>query len=124
MAAMPTLISHPSVIEAAGTKPKIIEEYVGRVNSDTSDVSIAKMTSPSGWEEAGQRPEFDEFTVVVKSVLRVEHEDGIVEVSAGQALITHKGEWVRYSTPKPEEAESFAVCLPAFTPSIVHRDSD
>ena len=82
------------------------------------------MTSPSGWEEPGQRPEFDEFTVVVKGVLRVEHEDGIVEVSAGQAIITHKGEWVRYSTPEPEEAEYFAVCLPAFTSSTVHRDGD
>ncbi len=124
IAAMPTLISHPSVIEAAGTRPKIIEEYVGRVNSDTSDVSVAKMTSPSGWEEPGQRPEFDEFTLVVKGVLRVEHEDGIVEVSAGQAIITHKGDWVRYSTPEPEGAEYFAVCLPAFTPSTVHRDGD
>jgi mannose-6-phosphate isomerase-like protein (cupin superfamily) len=124
MAAMPTLISHPSVIEAAGTKPKIIEEFIGCVNSETTAVSVAKMTSPNGWEEPGQRPDFDEFTVVIKGMLRVEHEDGIIEVSAGQAIITHKGEWVRYSTPEPEGAEYFAVCLPAFTPGTVHRDSD
>lgn len=122
MAAMPTLISHPSVIEAAGTKPKIIEEFIGCVNTETTALSVAKMTSPSGWEEPGQRPEFDEFTVVVKGTLRVEHDEGTIEVSAGQAVITHKGEWVRYSTPDPDGAEYFAVCLPAFTPGTVHRD--
>jgi mannose-6-phosphate isomerase-like protein (cupin superfamily) len=121
---MPTLISHPSVIEAAGTKPKIIEEFVGCVNTETPAVSVAKMTSPGGWEEPGQRPEFDEFTVVVSGLLRVEHEDGVMEVGAGQAIITHIGEWVRYSTPEPEGAQYFAVCLPAFTPATVHRDSD
>lgn len=122
MAAMPTLISHPSVIEAAGTKPKIIEEFIGCVNTETTAVSVAKMTSPSGWEEPGQRPEFDEFTVVVKGTLRVEHDEGTIEVSTGQAIITHKGEWVRYSTPDADGAQYFAVCLPAFTPAAVHRD--
>ena len=119
---MPTLISQPSRIEAAGTKPKIIEEFIGRVNSGTDSVSIARMRSPSGWEEPGQRPDFDEFTVVVKGALRVEHEGGVIDVPAGQAIITRKGEWIRYSTPSPEGAEYFAVCLPAFSPTTVHRD--
>ncbi len=119
---MPTLIAHPTRIEAAGNKPKLIDEYIGRVNSETSDLSVAHMRSPGGWEEPGQRPEFDEFTVVVKGVLRVEHEDGALEVEAGQAVIAHKGEWVRYSTPGEEGAEYFAVCLPAFAPATVHRD--
>ena len=119
---MPTLISRPSRIEAAGTKPKIIEEFIGRVNSGTDSVSIARMRSPSGWEEPGQRPDFDEFTVVVKGALRVEHEGGVIDVPAGQAIITRKGEWIRYSTPSPEGAEYFAVCLPAFSPTTVHRD--
>jgi mannose-6-phosphate isomerase-like protein (cupin superfamily) len=122
MAAMPILISQPSRIEDAGTKPKIIEEIIGRVNSATDGVSIAKMRSPSGWEEPGQRPEFDEFTVVVKGSLRVEHKGGLIDVPAGQAVITQKGEWVRYSTPSPEGAEYFAVCLPAFSPATVNRD--
>ena len=122
MAAMPTLISRPCRIEAAGTKPKIIEEFIGRVNSGANSVSVAKMRSPGGWEEPGQRPEFDEFTVVVKGALRVEHEGGVIDVPAGQAIITRKGEWIRYSTPSPEGAEYFAVCLPAFAPSTVHRD--
>lgn len=119
---MPILITEPSRIEAAGTKPKTIDEFVGRVNSATDSVSIARMRSPSGWEEPGQRPDFDEFTVVVRGSLRVEHDGGIIDVAAGQAIITQKGEWVRYSTPSPEGAEYFAVCLPAFTPSTVHRD--
>ena len=119
---MPTLISQPSRIEAAGTKPKIIEEFIGRVNSGTDSVSVARMRSPSGWEEPGQRPDFDEFTVVVKGALRVEHEGGVIDVPAGQAIITRKGEWIRYSTPSPEGAEYFAVCLPAFSPTTVHRD--
>ena len=119
---MPTLIAHPTRVEAAGNKPKLIDEYIGRVNSKTADLSIARMRSPGGWEEPGQRPEFDEFTVVLKGVLRVEHEDGAMEVQEGQAVITHKGEWVRYSTPSEEGAEYFAVCLPAFAPATVHRD--
>ncbi len=119
---MPTLIAQPTRVEAAGNKPKLIDEYIGRVNSKTADLSIARMRSPGGWEEPGQRPEFDEFTVVVKGVLRVEHEDGAMEVRAGQAVIAHKGEWVRYSTPSEEGAEYFAVCLPAFAPTTVHRD--
>lgn len=119
---MPTLIAHPTRIEAAGNKPKLIDEYIGRVNSETDSVSVAHMHSPGGWEEPGQTPEFDEFTVVVKGTLKVEHEDGALEVSAGQAVITHAGEWVRYSTPGEEGAEYFAVCLPAFSPETVNRD--
>ena len=119
---MPVLVRQPSRIEAAGTKPKRIEEYIGRVSSATESVSVAKMSSPGGWEEPGQRPDFDEFTVVVKGSLRVEHEGGVVDVLAGQAVITKRGEWIRYSTPSPEGAEYFAVCLPAFSPDTVHRD--
>lgn len=119
---MPTLIDKPTRIEAAGNKPKLIDEYVGRVNSQTDAVSVAHMRSPDGWVEPGQRPEFDEFTVVVKGMLRVEHEGGSLDVRAGQAVVTRKGEWVRYSTPEPEGAEYFAVCLPAFSPATVHRD--
>ncbi len=120
---MPTLIPAPSRIEAAGNKPKIIEEFVGRVNSDTSAVSVARMQSPEGWVEPGQRPEFDEFTVVLRGALRVEHEGGTLEVSAGQAVITRADEWVRYSSPSPGGAEYIAVCLPAFSPATVHRDA-
>lgn len=121
---MPTLIPNPTRIEAAGNKPKLIDEYVGRVNSNTTSASVAHMRSPSGWVEPGQRPEFDEFTVVVKGSLRVESEDGSkLDVQAGQAVITTAGEWVRYSTPEPEGAEYFAVCLPAFSPDTVHRDA-
>lgn len=119
---MPTLIAHPTKIESAGNKPKIIEEYIGRVNSETADLSVARMRSPGGWEEPGQRPEFDEFTVVTKGTLRVEHEEGALDVEAGQAVVTRKGEWVRYSTPSEEGAEYFAICLPAFSPQTVHRD--
>ena len=119
---MPTLISTPTQITAAGNKPKIIREYIGRVNSGTSAVSIAHMTSPTGWIEPGQRPEFDEYTLVLKGTLRVEHEQGTIDVAAGQAIITHAGEWVRYSTPQPEGADYIAICLPAFSMDSVHRD--
>jgi mannose-6-phosphate isomerase-like protein (cupin superfamily) len=120
---LPTFIERPTQITAAGTKPKIIQEHIGRVNSKTSDVSIAHMRSPSGWEEPGQTPEFDEYTVVLKGMLRVQHNGGVIEVRAGQAVITHRGEWIRYSTPEAEGAEYIAVCLPAFSPQTVHRDS-
>lgn len=120
---MPTLIAAPTVIAPAGNKPKIIEEFVGRVNSETEGVSVARMQSPSGWEEPGQRPEFDEFTVVLQGMLRVDHEGGFLEVRAGQAVITKAGEWVCYSTPEPDGARYIAVCLPAFSPDTVHRDS-
>jgi mannose-6-phosphate isomerase-like protein (cupin superfamily) len=119
---MPTLIAKPTRIEAAGNKPKIIDEHIGRVNSRTSEVSVAHMRSPGGWQEPGQRPAFDEFTVVLRGVLRVEHEGGSLDVAAGQSVIAHKGEWVRYSTPGDEGAEYIAVCLPAFSPDTVHRD--
>ena len=120
---MPRLIASPTVVASAGTKPKRIEEFAGRVNSGHGDVSVARMTSPSGWEEPGQRPEFEEITVVLRGVLRVEHEDGVLDVHAGQAVVTSPGEWIRYSTPGPEGAEYVAVCLPAFSPATVHRDA-
>ncbi len=119
---MPTRIDKPTIIKPAGNKPKRIEEYVGRVNSSTGEVSVAKMTSPSGWVEPGQTPEFDEYTVVLKGTITVETKESTTEVSAGEAIITHKGEWVRYSTPGAEGAEYIAVCLPAFSPDTVHRD--
>jgi mannose-6-phosphate isomerase-like protein (cupin superfamily) len=119
---MPDLISAPSIIEAAGTRPKRIEEYAGRVNTKHESVSVARMVSPPGWEEPGQRPEFEEITVVLRGTLRVEHEGGVLDVSAGQGVIARPGEWVRYSTPGPEGAEYVAVCLPAFSPTTVHRD--
>ena len=119
---MPTLISRPTRIEAAGNKPKIIEEYIGRVNSKTEAASVARMRSPTGWQEPGQTPEFDEFTVVLQGMLRVQHKGGLIDVRAGQAIITRKGEWVRYSTPEEGGAEYVAVCLPAFSPASVHRD--
>jgi mannose-6-phosphate isomerase-like protein (cupin superfamily) len=119
---MPKLISSPTIIEAAGNKPKIIQEFIGRVNSATQKVSIAKMTSPEGWEEPGQTPEFDEYTLVLKGMLRVETKANIFNVNAGQAIITYAGEWIRYSTPNAGGAEYVAVCLPAFTPETVHRD--
>ena len=122
---MPTFLNAPSVVEAAGTKPKVIEEYIGRVNSQTESVSLARMQSPQGWLEPGQRPEFDEFTVVLRGALHVESEGGHMQVvQSGQAIITHKGEWVRYSTPEPGGAEYIAVCLPAFSPGTVHRDEE
>lgn len=119
---MPTHIKGPSVVQAAGNKPKIIEEYIGRINSKTGEVSIARMRSPQGWVEPGQAPEFDEYTVVLKGMLRVLAKDGTVDVRAGQAIITHKGEWVQYSTPEEGGAEYIAVCLPAFSMETVHRD--
>ena len=119
---MPTFIAQPTRIEAAGNKPKLIDEYIGRVNSATSATSIAHMRSPGGWQEPGQTPEFDEFTVVLRGTLRVEHQGGAIEVAAGQAVITHRGEWVRYSTPGSDGAEYIAVCLPAFGIDTVHRD--
>ncbi len=119
---MPTFIAAPTRITAAGNKPKIIQEFIGRVNSKTESTSIAHMKSPPGWIEPGQTPEFDEYTVVLAGMLRVEHRDGAIEVRAGQAVITHKGEWVKYSTPEGEGAEYIAVCLPAFSPATVHRD--
>jgi mannose-6-phosphate isomerase-like protein (cupin superfamily) len=118
---VPILISQPTRIQAAGTKPKLIDEYIGRVNSNTQSASVAHMRSPAGWEEPGQRPEFDEFTVVLKGMMRVEHEGGTLDVQAGQAVIARQGEWVRYSTP--DGAEYMAVCLPAFSPETVHRDA-
>jgi mannose-6-phosphate isomerase-like protein (cupin superfamily) len=119
---MPRLISAPTRIEAAGNKPKLIDEYIGRVNSGTSALSIAHMRSPGGWVEPGQTPEFDEYTIVLKGLLRVESKSGTIDVKAGQAVITGAGEWVRYSTPTDEGAEYIAVCLPAFSMQTVHRD--
>ena len=119
---MPTLISQPTQIEASGNKPKLIEEYVGRINSQTADVSVAHMRSPEGWEEPGQTPEFDEYTLVLRGTLRVQHKAGVMEVSAGQAIIVRRGEWVRYSSPHAGGAEYVAVCLPAFSPGAVHRE--
>ena len=113
---MPRLIESPTVIQAAGNKPKRIEEYAGRVNSGHAAISVASMVSPGGWEEPGQRPEFEEFTLVLRGLLRVEHERGALDVRAGQAIITHSGEWVPYSSPEPGGAEYVAVCMPAFTP--------
>src|SRR5258705_12711100 len=120
---MPIFIAQPTQIKAAGNKPKIIKEFIGRVNSKTDALSVAKMESPSGWIEPGQTPEFDEYTVVLKGILRVTHKGGVIDVNAGQAIIAHKGEWVQYSTPGPDGAEYIAVCLPAFSPGTVHRDS-
>ena len=119
----PTLIEKASRITAAGNKPKLIDEYVGHVNSGTSDTSVAHMRSPGGWIEPGQTPDFDEYTVVLRGVLRVEFAGGHLDVRAGQAVTAHKGEWVRYSTPEEEGAEYIAVCVPAFTMASVHRDS-
>ncbi len=119
---MARLIEQPTRITAAGNKPKIIEEHVGRINTETSSVSIAHMKSPGGWVEPGQTPEFDEYTVVLRGLLRVETKTGVLDVRAGQAVITSGGEWVRYSSPEDEGAEYLAVCLPAFSPDTVHRD--
>jgi len=121
---MPRLIDKPTVIDCVGTKPKQIQEFAGRVNSGHAGVSVARMISPSGWEEPGQRPEFEEITVVLRGMLRVEHEKGALEVRAGQAVVASPGEWVRYSTPGPDGAEYVAVCIPAFSPTTVHRDGD
>ena len=119
---MPRLIEAPSRIEAAGNRPKIIDEYVGRVNTDDGRLSVAHMRSPAGWEEPGQCPEFEVITVVLRGTLHVQHEQGELDVEAGQAVIADRGEWVRYSTPAAEGAEYVAICLPAFSPSTVHRD--
>ncbi|MBE7543539.1 MAG: cupin domain-containing protein [Bryobacteraceae bacterium] len=119
---MPRLIPNPTRVEAAGTKPKLIDEYVGRVNSATLGVSIAHMRSPGGWEEPGQCPEFEEYTIVLRGMIRVEFDGGAIDVHAGQAVHTQPGEWIRYSTPLDEGAEYIAVCLPAFSPDTVHRD--
>lgn len=119
---MPTLIPQPTRIQSAGNKPKLIDEYVGRVNTKTSAASVAHMRSPQGWLEPGQTPDFDEFTIVLKGLLRVEHQGGTLDVSAGQAVIAHAGEWIRYSTPQEGGAEYIAVCLPAFSMETVHRD--
>ena len=119
---MPTLVEQPTVIEAAGNKPKRIEEYIGRVNTGTGELSVARMVSPAGWVEPGQRPDFDEYTLVIEGMLRVEHADGSLDVRAGQAVVAHAGEWVRYSSPEPGGAHYVAVCLPAFAPDTVHRD--
>ncbi|MFL5298927.1 MAG: cupin domain-containing protein [Anaeromyxobacteraceae bacterium] len=119
---MAKLIEAPAVVEAAGNKPKVIEEYVGRVRSGTAALSIARMRSPPGWEEPGQTPEFDEYTVVLRGTLRVTTREGDLDVRAGQAVIVQRGEWVRYASPGPEGAEYVAVCLPAFSPATVHRD--
>lgn len=120
---MPRLIASPAVVEAAGNVPKRIEEYVGRVNSGHSALSVARMVSPGGWREPGQRPDFEEVTVVLRGLLRVEHASGVLEVRAGQAVVTAPGEWVRYATPEAGGAEYVAVCLPAFSPETVHRDA-
>lgn len=120
---MPRLVAAPTRIQPAGNKPKVIDEFIGRVNTADSDLSIARMRSPEGWEEPGQTPQFTEYTLVLSGLLRVEHEDGVLEVAAGQAIVTSPGEWVRYSTPHPGGAEYVAICMPAFSPQTVHRDS-
>ena len=120
---VPKIIAAPSIVAAAGTKPKRIEEFVGRINSGDANVSIARMTSPGGWTEPGQRPEFKEITLVLRGVLRVEHQGGTFDVRAGQAVVTAPGEWIRYSTPELGGAEYVAVCIPAFSPDSVHRDA-
>jgi ethanolamine utilization protein EutQ len=119
---MPTLIAQATRIQAAGNKPKLIDEYIGRVNSKTESVSLAHMRSPQGWREPGQTPEFDEFTLVLKGTVRVTHRGGEMDVTAGQAVVAHGGEWVQYSTPQEGGAEYIAVCLPAFSMETVHRD--
>jgi quercetin dioxygenase-like cupin family protein len=120
---MPTHIPKPTVIEAAGNLPKRIEEFAGRVNSGHASVSVARMVSPAGWQEPGQRPDFEEITVVLRGELRVEHEGGTLTVRAGEAVVARPGEWVRYSTPEPGGAEYVAVCLPAFSAETVRRDA-
>jgi mannose-6-phosphate isomerase-like protein (cupin superfamily) len=121
---MPELIEGPTRVEAAGNKPKRIDEFIGRVNSGDSALSIARMRSPGGWVEPGQTPDFDEYTVVLAGLLRVEHRGGTMDVHAGEAVVVRRGEWVRYSTPEPEGAEYLAVCLPAFTLDGAHRDAE
>jgi len=121
---MPIKIEKPTVIEAAGNKPKIIKEFIGRVNSENNDVSVARMKSPSGWQEPGQTPEFDEYTIVLSGMLRVESQGGTLDINAGEAVVVKANEWIRYSTPGNEGAEYIAVCLPAFSPDSVHRDAE
>jgi mannose-6-phosphate isomerase-like protein (cupin superfamily) len=121
---MPRLITQPAVIQAAGNMPKQIQEFIGRVNSAHTGVSIARMLAPGGWAEPGQRPEFEEITVVLRGMVRVEYRDGVIDVRAGQAVVAAPGEWVRYSTPEPGGAEYIAVCVPAFSPATVHRESE
>ena len=121
---MPRLIGAPTVVAAVGNKPKRIEEFIGRVNSGHVGVSVARMQSPEGWVEPGQRPDFEEITVVLRGLIRVQHEQGVIDVRAGEAVVTAAGEWVRYSTPEPGGAEYIAVCTPAFSPTTVHRDGD
>jgi ethanolamine utilization protein EutQ len=119
---VPEIIESPSRVQAAGTKPKLIDEFVGRVNTGDERLSVARMQSPEGWQEPGQRPEFDEYTVVIDGALHVEYEGGETDVRAGQAILVKAGEWVRYSTPEPGGAHYVAICLPAFSPDTVHRD--
>lgn len=121
--AMPTLVTTPAIVQAEGNKPKIIEEFIGRVNSHTEALSVARMRSPGGWIEPGQTPEFDEYTIVLRGMLRVTSRTGTIDVAAGQAIIVYRGEWVQYSTPDSEGAEYLSVCVPAFAPGIVHRDA-
>lgn len=120
---MPTLIEHPTRVQAAGNLPKIIDEYIGRLHNQEGRISVAHMRSPAGWEEPGQTPEFEEYTLVLRGSLTVRHKGGSCEVRAGQAIIAHPGEWIQYSTPN-EGAEYIAICMPAFSPSTVHRDPD
>jgi mannose-6-phosphate isomerase-like protein (cupin superfamily) len=121
---MPRLITAPTVVAAAGTPPKRIEEYAGRVNSGHTSVSVARMVSPAGWQEPGQRPQFEEITIVLRGMMRVEFEGGVLEVRAGQAVVTAPGEWIRYSSPEAGGAEYVAVCVPAFSIDTVHRDPE
>ena len=121
---MSSFIPSPSIVKAAGNKPKVIEEFIGRVNSGTSNVSIARMISPCGWTEPGQTPEFDEYTVVLHGLLRVITKSGTIDIASGQGLIVNKGEWIQYSTPETGGAEYISVCIPAFSPENVHRDAD
>jgi len=121
---MPTLIKTPTLIAASGNKPKEIREYIGRVNSKTDTLSVARMKSPGGWVEPGQKPEFDEYTLVLRGMLRVTTKDGVMDVRQGEAIILQGGEWVQYSTPEPDGAEYIAVCVPAFSPETVHRDDE
>jgi len=121
---MPIKIDRPTIIESAGNKPKEIKEYIGRVNSNTDEVSVARMKSPAGWIEPGQTPEFNEYTIVLKGMLRVTTNDEIIDINEGEAIITRAGEWVQYSTPAPEGAEYIAVCCPGFSPDAVHRDDE
>jgi quercetin dioxygenase-like cupin family protein len=121
---MPIKIEKPAVIKAAGNKPKEIKEYIGRVNSDTEELSVARMKSPAGWVEPGQTPDFNEYTIVLKGMLRVTTKDEVIDINEGEAIITQAGEWVQYSTPDPDGAEYIAVCCPGFSPDAVHRDDE